>query len=407
LRDAVAVAVAEPKSRWLQGVVERTGLGWTLFKSVLLLWLATRLGYMAITFLATTLHLYQMPAEFTGLVLSWERWDAGWYMSISRLGYFSPQSINFFPLYPATVGATSWLLGHGSGPVWPQPDKLRLLVAMGWSNLALLVALLALAHLAEFESNIRESYAGIRAAQMALAFPFAMAWTIAYAEGFFFALAALTLLFARQGRWYAAAATAFLAGLDRPVAVILILPLAWEYGRQQGWRWPLIRGAVVVSAVPLALLAYCTYAYLRFGNFFLPIRSQFTYWHHISMPQWQTLKIAMTRISSRPQDASLLALEVVLLTLCAILVLVNIRRVPFLYTLYMAGLIYLATAAPVPSQYDLLWGTGRYLAQAIPIYLIAASQMARRPWLETPVVSGAMLLQGALLIALFQGKPVL
>ena len=393
------------------------GPGALLARDVAVLWVATRIGFVAVTYLAMVLHLFHAQPAFSGLILSWRRWDAGWYEEISRQGYFTPQAFNFFPLYPKIWGAIAWVLGHGSGPVYPQPDRLRLLVGMALSNLGLLVGLYAIARLAEHDGGARED-AGPRAVRIALAYPFALTWTIAYAEGFFLAFAGLTLLFARRGRWYPAALTAALAGLTRPVALILVLPLAWEYGRQHGW-WARVprpswgelrlaaRGALVVGAAPAAIAAYFAYAYSRTGDFLLPLHNQFTYWQHVSMPQWTSIHIALHRILTMPRGTGILPLELGLLFLFGLITLARIRRLPFAYTLYMAGLLYLATSSPTPSQVDLFWGASRYLAGAIPVYLIVADWAAGRRWLEGAVLGAGFLLQGALTIALFQSQPIL
>jgi hypothetical protein len=384
-------------------------------RAVFLVWLATRIGYVLLTYLATVLHLYPAVPQFSGFILSWQRWDANWYVLISRTGYTTGQSTNFFPLYPMSIRAVAWLLGDGAGPIFPQPDKLRLIVGMALSNLGLLVGLYAIARLALHERGTGDGDAGVRAARITLAYPFAIAWTIAYAEGFFLAFAGLTLLFARRGRWYPAAVAAALAGLTRPLAVILVLPLAWEYGRQHGWwqRRPqvtpggVLQGLVVVGSAPIAMAAYFGYGAWRFGQFLLPGRTQFTYWHHVAWPPWQTFGTALHRMVHLPATSNLLTTEVFLIGLFALITLVTIRRVPFAFTLYTVALLYLAIASPVPSQTDLIWGSSRYLAQAIPIYLIVAGWAARRPWLDTLVASVGFLVQGAVAVALFQGKPVL
>jgi hypothetical protein len=347
------------------------------------------------------------------MFFSWERWDTNWYLIISRIGYQVKPEGNFFPLYPSAIGGISWLLGDGSGPIWPQPDRLRTTVAIGLSNLGLLVGLYAVARLAELDAEKGDQRAGPRAAWIMLAYPFAMAWTAPLAEGFFLAFSALALLFARRGRWYAAALPAFLAGLTRPVAVILVAPLAWEYGRQQGWwgrrpSWPTLSGIrkvatgmVVVAAAPAGMCVYFAYLYRRFGDFLLPLHTQQLY--HVALPPWQTARIVIHNLL-RIRDNFLLPTESFLLVLFTGIVIVSIRRVPFAYTLYMAGLLYLVTAAPVTFVPDVLTGATRYLAGAIPVFLIVARWAGRRPWIETLVISTGIMLQGAITIAIFQYK---
>lgn len=429
----------------LNGLRGALGARLPMLGSVTLMWLGTRFAYVLVSFAAlylqTYLQIYNHPAQFSGLILSWQRWDANWYVIVSRLGYTAPSDTNFFPLYPMSVGAVSWLLGDGSGPLFPHPDKVRLLVGMVLSNLGLLVGLYAIARLAALDGDPPSEETGGRAVRMALAYPFALAWVVAYAEGYFLAFTALTLLFARRERWYLAALMAGLAGLTRPVAIVLILPLAYEYGRRQGWwqglagfarvrfvrspaqprdrAWSrerttwgrtvyaLARGAVVVGAVPAALIAFSAYSYFRFGDFFLPSRTHFIYWGATPKAPWWTLGEGVLRLLKYPTVSHSLGLELALWGLFALITLVSIRRIPFAYTLYMVGLLYMSISAPSLGQTDLIWGSGRYLAAAIPVYLIVAGWLRRRPGLDTVVLSCGLMLQGTLAVALFQGAPVL
>lgn len=181
------VAPGRRRPHWREWLSHRAGL----LGSVFLLWLGTRALYAMITWLADGLHLYSAPASLLGGVAAWQRWDANWYVLISRLGYWTSDAVNFFPLHPMLTGVIAWLLGDGSGPVYPHPDQLRTFVAIAVSNAGLLVGLLAFALLAQSESDSTDGDAGPRAARMMLAFPFAMAWTIGYADGVFVGLVAL------------------------------------------------------------------------------------------------------------------------------------------------------------------------------------------------------------------------
>jgi hypothetical protein len=393
-------------------VSHKPAFSWPIFRVVLLLWLATRLGYALVSWLVADLHLANVQPPFSGLIMGWERWDSNWYLLISRRGYYEPQATNFFPLFPMAISGISWVLGDGSALPYPHPDRLRFLVGLGLSNMALLAGLYALSRLAELERETREVGAGVAAVRAALAYPLALVWGLAYAEGFFFALAAMSLLFARQRRWPLAAGAAFLAGLTRPVALILVLPLAWEFSRQHRWWQPwstrlAVTCALVAGSAPAAMMLYFAYVYRRFHDFLLPVHSQFLYWHHVSMAPWQALNLSLDRIIHHSPQINLLPLEVTLFLLYAVLTVFCLRRLPFMHTLYMAGLLGLALIAPVPSASDPLWGTTRYLAGAIPIYLLAAAHFTRRPWLDQFVTSAGFLLQGAMIVALLQNLPIL
>lgn len=385
---------------------------------VFVLWLATRIGYVAVTYMANAIHLFQSDprALIFGGIHSWDRWDTNWYLIIARYGYQSRTSANFFPLYPAAVGVVSWLLGHGASAVY---GTFRLLVAIGLSNLGLLVGLYAVARLSELDAEAEDDRAGTRAAWILLAYPFAMAFAAPLAEGFFLAFAALSLLLARQGRWYAVILPALLAGLTRPFGLVLVAPLAWEYARQHGWwkrpptrptragLWSLVKCAVVVAAAPAGLFIYLGYLYVRFGDFLLPFHDQLTLWHHVSMPPWSTAQVVFHNLMANVTsgvDSFLLPVEVVLWISFALITIAGIRRTPFAYTLFMAGMLYVDIAAPINNFPDILTGTTRYLASAIPVFLILARWTRRQQWLETVLICSGMMLQGTIMVGIFQAR---
>jgi hypothetical protein len=388
-----------------------------MLRTVFLLWLGTRAVYALVTWLADNLHLYTAKPGLYGGVLAWQRWDANWYVLISRLGYWAREAVNFFPLHPAITGAVAWLLGDGAGPIYPHADPLRTFISMAVSNVGLLLALCALTVLTRLESDPADRDAGARAARMMLAFPFAMAWTIGYADGLFVGLAACTLLLSRRGHWYAAALAALLAGLTRPVAVVLVLPLLWEFGQQHGWwRRPialaalmrpatLLRGALAVGAVPVAMAGYFGFVWWRFGDPLLIFHNLRGDWDHVFHPQWWTIAHGVHRVLTIG-DTSILAMELVLLAAMLLIVLITVRRTPFMYTLLVLGLLFMATLLPIPQKPDLIWGAGRYIAGALPIYMILARWTAGRPHLDSLLFGAGMMTQGILTIALFQGRSV-
>jgi hypothetical protein len=387
-----------------------------MLRTVFLLWLATRLFYLIVSYVSYDLRLSPMPPSLSSILTNWARYDVAWYMQIARYGYAEPLMANFFPLFPMLTGGLSWLLGNGAGPIYHhRPEYVEMVAGMLVSNLGLLVGLLALARLAHLEREREDDRdAGPRAALLMLAYPFAFIWTIPYAEGLFVALAALTLLFARQRNWYWAALTAALCGLTRPVAAILVLPLVWEFGSQHGWwRWPphvrlqdLARGVVVIGAVPLGMAAFFVYLYIRFQSLVVLFGNLSAHWGRVVQPFWRTFLEAGHRILF-VRGTGVLALELALIAAFALLVVVSIRRIPLSYTLWVAGLLAMSAIAPTPSAVDLLWGTSRYLAGALPIYLILASWTRERSWLGSLLVAGGFMLQGTLTIALFQNRPII
>ena len=378
------------------------------------IWLGTRTAYVLFTYFSFVFGANQ-PTTAAALLEAWGQWDAHWYELISRLGYFSPASVAFLPLYPALVGGLAALLGDGAGPVYPAVDDLRLGVLLAVANLGTLLGFIGLGLLAEREGPEGDRGIAARTLLLLAAFPFAFYFAAGYAEGPFLAAVTFSLYFARRGRWWWTAGTSFLAALARPNAVALYPALVWEYGRGHGWwartrRWPSLRGAAeavaVLGAMPLAIAGFVVYTWARFGSPLVFLRVSSTDWHRQLSPPWLTAARLLHRLLNvpllSPQEADLL-LELVPVLVVVLVLLVAIRRLPLAFTLYVFGLIALAVAAPVPSQYELIVSAGRHVALAVPVFIVVAGWLRDRPALTAAVVASGFLVQAALLGIFLRG----
>lgn len=372
------------------------------------IWLVTRLAYAALTYYAVifssgsrVLTGVSVPARV--LLHSWQHWDANWYVSIALYGYDGPQPTAFFPLYPALIHLVTGLVGVNHA----------LLAAMLISNLGTLGAFIGIALLAANEAGREDAaWRGLRAF---IAYPLAFFLTAPYTEGLFVAFVTGALLCARRGSWRWAALWGLLAGFTRPTAVALILPLLWEYGRQHGWwrreSWQsagwraLIRpkalagGALAIGAVPIAIGAYMTYCWIRFGDPIMFFRAERIYWNHSKVPPWTAIGLGVTNFLHAPMlsDAQAQSLtDIAPLAIFAVLAVIGIRRLPLMLTLYTFGILYLSIASPVPANADILTSCGRYLIAAVPVFLLLGKWMDGRPWLDMLIVSLGFLVQAIL-----------
>lgn len=82
-----------------------------------------------------------------------------------------------------------------------------------------------------------------------------------------------------------------------------------------------------------------------------------------------------------------------------------VRPLPFVYTLYLAGIVALCVAQPVVHVEfpDVVLGSGRYMTAAVPLWLALGRWMERRPWLQTLLLGGGWALQALLLGYYLQG----
>jgi hypothetical protein len=213
----------------------------------------------------------------------------------------------------------------------------------------------------------------------------------------------------RRGRWVWAAPAAYLAGLTRPSALILILPLVIELVLQ--WRRldkrQSLGALAAVVAVPLALVTYSTYLWLHLGQPLVFLQVQKIYWQREVLAPWETARQVWSHLVSNPTLGyweALLVLDLGMLIGFAALTVAGARRLPLSFTAYMAGLVYLCLAAPNLSNSNPLSSSARFLVVAVPAFLLLGRWVRGRPWLDTLVVGGGFALQAVLLTLYLSGS---
>lgn len=374
------------------------------------IWLMTRIAFALVTYITVNFYTTGFePIEMglagpfpPNLLLSnWQRWDTDWYLSIAVNGYEGDVSRTaFFPLFPLLIRVFTFTGG----------EIYRLGIAMLISNVGTLAAFIGIGLVAAQEnspSTSRSSYVPHAIGALA-AYPFAFFLTAAYPDSLFLALAAFSLFFARRGSWRWAALCAFIAGLTRPTGAILILPLAWEFARQHGWlsrRWrqhistqSVIKGVAVVGAVPLALSLYAGYLWYVFGNPVVFLQVQ-RHWGHQFVPLWEIPWLLVSSVLNQPLwsfTQARLLVDVVPIVVFVALTALSVRRLPMLYTLYMAGALVISLASPLVSYFDPVASVPRYLIAAFPAFLLIGRWTERYTWLHMLTMSGGFMLQGLL-----------
>jgi hypothetical protein len=250
-------------------------------------------------FLANNLHV-QDPAVRLQVHQGLFAWDAGFYRGIAQHGYgFGPvhhDAVRFFPLLPLAARGLGTLFGGRAG--------VALLVIVEPAALVL-GALIHRLVLVEGKSRATAE----RAAWWVALFPSAFVLVLGYAEAPAMALAVGVFLALRTQRWWWAAGLGVLAGLSRPLGVLLVVPALVEVGRALvAARNPGSRGPVsgrppagseagtaagtaavstswptwptwsawlaAVAGAPAGLLVFLLWSWRRYGDFLLPLRVQ-------------------------------------------------------------------------------------------------------------------------------------
>lgn len=298
-------------------------------------------------------------------------WDAERYHDIAELGYAAlpPSELRFFPLFPLAGRGVGWLLGGRS-------DLGLLLVA----NVSALLAGALLVRLVRRETG--DEGAARRATWLfALAPPaFVMAW--GYSEPLAAVLALGAFLTARRRAWWAAAAFGVLAGLTRPLGVVLALPVAVEVladaRRGRGRRAWL--GRVAATAAPVAGCgAYLAWVGWRFGDALLPLRVQQTdrFRGDVTDPVGTVLRAAGDLLAGTSSGN---ALHVPFAVVAVALAVVAARRLPASYAAYAAVVVVLALSTERLGSFE------RYVWSTFPV-AVAAAVASRRGDVHTAILA--------------------
>jgi hypothetical protein len=274
-RVAPGPSLATRTTEWLT----RAGAWWRSppARAALPVWLATRLGVVAVAFLgmATVGMLGGEPrlrATKNPLLDMADRWDTGWYMSIAVEGYrwdpatHGQQNIAFFPGYPLLMRVGGALLGARPNPPlrYPASDarlRTRTLLA-GWlMSLAAFFAALCALH--TWVARRAGNGAAARTMMLLATFPFAVYFSAAYTESLFLlgCIAAFNAMDSARPR--AAGAWGLFVGLTRPNGFLLALPLLLI-----AWRHPRGRvGLSIAAGMPmLGMLLFSAYLWSLTGR---------------------------------------------------------------------------------------------------------------------------------------------
>ena len=189
-------------------------------------------------------------------------WDGEWYEDIAEEGYTGLRRLRFFPLFPLLARPLQYVVGS---------HRVALVVI---ANVAAL-ALGALLHRLALRESGDERLAR-RAAWLVAFTPPAFTLVWGYAEALAGMLAVAFFLTVRSERWWVACVPGVLAGLTRPLGLLLVVPAAVEGARrlrQAPVRERLARLAGTLSPAAGAG-AYLTWAGFRFGEPLKPLTIQ-------------------------------------------------------------------------------------------------------------------------------------
>jgi hypothetical protein len=305
-------------------------------------------------------------------------WDAGWYARIAREGYAAlpDESLRFFPLVP--------LLTRGVAEVTGLGVRTALLLVANASALVLGALLYELARM-----ETRDDALARRAAWLIALVPPAYVFVLGYSEATATLLAVAMFCCLRTRRWGWATPAGLLAGLVRPVGVLLVVPAAIEALRDlrsTGARERTLRLATVLAPLAGAGI-YLGWVGSRFGDWALPLRVQqraglrgaFT------NPLTNFVDAARALFDGRDTTTGLHLPWVVLLLL---LVVVAFRHWPASYGAFALAMLMVGVSSSTLNSIE------RYALSAFP-FVLAVASVTSRDWLERAV----LILSGPVMVA--------
>lgn len=225
-------------------------------------WIEARL-YVAAAFLVTFSILDRLgpPTPQAPVRDGLLAWDGRWFEAIAADGYggASDPALRFFPLWP--------LLGRVLGGLTGIDEGLVLVVL---ANAGALAAGVLLHRLVVAETGDLDL--ARRSVRLLALAPPSFVLVLGYSESMYITLVMAAFLLARRRDWWAAAGAGYLAGLTRPVGVLLMLPVIHEVVADRAQRRP---GALAAALAPGAGAAtFLAWAGLALDDATAPIDRQ-------------------------------------------------------------------------------------------------------------------------------------
>jgi len=193
----------------------------------------------------------------------WSAWDSGWYLDIAENGY-SPilqsdlpkrtccgqSNIVFLPLYPMTIKILGLIINdyHSAGIVL--------------SNFYLLLSALILHKIVKDEFGKKT---GEVAVLLFFTFPTSFILSSIFSESLILLLLLLCIYFARQEKWAMASIFGFFATFTKITGLLVLPILIWEYLLKN--RFQMKKDFVYFLLIPLGLIIFMLFTYVKFGNF--------------------------------------------------------------------------------------------------------------------------------------------
>ena len=295
------------------------------------------------------------PHSWTSFWKSFANWDGGHYLGIAQNGYVTKYQYAFFPIYPLIIKAIFLITG----------SYLFSALLISWLSLVLALVVLAKLLILDFRPTIIR-----RVIYYLLIFPSSIFFLTAYSESLFLFLTILAFYFFRKRQWLAASISVAFASATRPIGLILLAPLFFEYFAAAKFELARIKSNVLLLLIaPLGLLSYIWFLQKVEGNPFIFISAQ---------AHWQRLPTfpIITLFSNYFDVATLKNLGTPFfaqqfLNLAAVLFAISVSVISF-FRLPLSYFIFVSLVTILPLTTASTVSFTRLILPAFPIYLVLA-----------------------------------
>jgi hypothetical protein len=286
------------------------------------------------------------------LIGIWERFDSLWYLHIAANGYDRPESLVFFPMYPALIRIMSVIM---------TPMAAALLIStvaaffLFWGLQELLVV--------DLPSNLVH-----QSLIVCCVWPASFVFFAGYPEALLFSLIVWSLSMARGGRWMAAVALGVAAAMTKAVGVAVVIPLLLVAIRQNQKL-----KAISIVLIPVSSVAFLRYVQSTVHHTLAATYTQ--YWRTSALAPWTTLWASLRSLVHEPNPIIILNL----IALFSMVLLVVRSRLRMEYVVYSAATIvaFLCKGTNPPLQ-----SVVRYLLIIFPAF-VGFAGIFRRPQMRS------------------------
>ena len=349
---------------------------WTEAGWVLLMFAASRLMLVALIVFSRQIiergpHVeVSTQTEHGGTLLDiLTQWDGDWYRLIAEQGYGPPMpevAAAWFPLYPLLVRAVEFIVRDFQ------------VASVLVSNGCLIAAALLLMRLLRLDYD---ELVCRRAITFLMFNPVSFFLSSAYTESTFLLLSIGALFAARQGKWLIAALSGMCLSATRAPGLLIGAPLFAEYLVQWQERGGNARAffrphLLLLSLVPVGLVAYMLHLHVLRGDFFLPLHAQASGWGKTLTLPWDSFLWPKSfPLSHIPLYRTIVGAAIILTGAGFFL------RLRATYSVYAVASILFCLA------WGTLEGLPRYISIIFPIYIVLALLSSRWKWMYEPLLA--------------------